>query len=158
MHQKATQLRFGERVSTFLLDRVLGCHYQKQIGQGVGLTANADLSLRHGFQQSRLHFGWCPIDLIRQNQIVENWSVLKLKRAGLWAENIGACDIARQEVGGELNTVEAAFDAFCHLFDSARLGQTRSPLDQEVAVGEECQNEFMNQILLANNLLPQPVF
>ena len=51
VHQKAVHLRFGQRISTFLLDRVLRGHDQEQPFQRVRIAAHGDLPLLHGFEQ-----------------------------------------------------------------------------------------------------------
>ena len=113
---------FREGVSAFLFNGVLGGHYQKQVGKWIRLAADTDLSLCHGFQQCRLHFGRCAVDFVSQHQVIKNGPVLEFEGAGLRPEDIGPRDVAGKEVGSELNTVETAFNARCHFFDGACFG------------------------------------
>ena len=54
--------------------------------------------------------------------------------------------------------MEITFNAFCHLLDRPRLSEARCALDQQVPVGQQGDQQFMNEVLLANNLLPEPMF
>ena len=54
--------------------------------------------------------------------------------------------------------MKATLYPLCHLFDGSSLGQPRGALDKNVAVGQQGEHQFVDQVLLANNLLPQPSF
>ena len=54
--------------------------------------------------------------------------------------------------------MKTALDARRHLFNGAGLGEARRAFNEEVPIGQQRQHQFMYQILLANDLLPQPVF
>ena len=96
VHQKTVELRFGQRVSAFLLDRVLRRHHHKQLGQFVGGPADCDLALGHGFEQRRLHFRRRTVDLVSEHQIVEQRPLLEHEGAILRPVDFGA-----GEVGGQ---------------------------------------------------------
>jgi hypothetical protein len=83
---------------------------------------------------------------------------LELEGPQLRPEDIGASNIARQQIGRELNSVEVAFHAFGHHFDRTSFCQTRSTFNQKVTVSQNGYKKFSDEIRLANNLLAQPVF
>ncbi|KPY58311.1 hypothetical protein ALO94_200270 [Pseudomonas syringae pv. spinaceae] len=152
MHQKTVELGFGQRVGAFLLDGVLGRHDQKQRRQVVGAATDTDLAFSHGLKQRRLDLGRSPVDFVSQHQIVEDWPLLEHEAAGFRAIDFRAGNVGRQQVGGELNTVELRFDAFCQFLDGLGLGQTRCALDQHVAVGEQGDEQAFDQLFLAKDL------
>ena len=88
MQQKPVQLRLWQGVSAFLLDGVLRRHDQIQLRQLIGLSAYRDLSLGHGLQQRRLHFCRRPVHLVRQDQIMKQGALLKVKGAILGAVDL----------------------------------------------------------------------
>ncbi|MNE24253.1 hypothetical protein D3C80_1175380 [compost metagenome] len=149
VHQEAVELGFGQRVGTFLLDRVLRGHDQEQRRQVVGAAAHADLALGHGFEQRRLHLGRGAVDFVGQHQVVEDRPLLEHEAAGFRAVDFGTGDVGREQVGGELDAMELRLDAFGELFDGLGLGQARRAFDQHVAVGQEHDQQPLDQFLLA---------
>ena len=152
MQQEAVQLRLGQGVGALLLNGVLGRHDQEQAGQFVGLAADADLALRHGFQQGRLHLGRGAVDLVRQHQVVENRALLEVEAGFLGAVDLRAGDIARQQVRGELDAVKAAFESVGQGFYGAGFGQPGRTLDQQVAIRQQGDNQSLYQVRLADDL------
>nr|GEX69762.1 hypothetical protein [Tanacetum cinerariifolium] len=152
VHEEAVELGLWQRVGAFLLDRVLCRHHQKQRRQVVSAAPDADLALGHGFQQRRLHLGRRAIDLVRQHQVMEDGALLEHEAAGFGAVDFGAGDVGGQQVGGELDAVELGFDAFGQLFDRLGLGQTGCAFDQHVAVGQQRDQQALNQFLLPEDL------
>ena len=78
LEHEAVDLRLGQGIGAFLLDRVLGGHDQERLGQAVGVVADGDLVLLHGLEQGRLHLGRRAVDLVGQEQVGED-------RALAWA-------------------------------------------------------------------------
>ena len=60
----------------------------------------------HRLQQSRLHLGGCAVDLVGEDDLTEDGSGDELKVTAVRHEDIAAGDIARDEIGGELNTLK----------------------------------------------------
>jgi len=152
VHQETVELGFGQRVGAFLLDGVLGRHHQEQRRQFIGAAPDADLALGHRLKQGRLHFGRGTVDFVRQHQVVENRALLEHETAGFRAIDLGAGDVGRQQVWGELDAMELGFDTLGEFFDRFGLGQTRSALDQHVAVGEQGDEQALDEFFLAENL------
>ena len=112
--------------------------------------------LRHGFEQRGLHLGGCAVDLVGQQQVVENGSVLKLERAIFGPEDFGAGDVARQQVGGELNAVKVAFDDLGQLLDRACLCQSRGAFYQQVPAAKQGRHQPLEQGFLTDDALAEP--
>ena len=158
VQQEAVELGLGQGVGALLLDGVLGCHDQKQGGQLIGLAAHTHLPFRHRLQQCRLHLGRGAVHLVGQHQVVKDGALLKMEAALLGPVNLGTRDIAGQQVGGELDAVEASLQPLGQRFDGARLGQPRRPFDQQVAVGKQRDDQSLYQVRLTDDLCVQPAF
>ena len=68
---------------------------------------------------------------------MEQRAALKLEAAILRAVDLGTGQVCRQQVGGELDTVKIAFDAFAEHLDRARLGKPGSAFDQQMTIGQD---------------------
>ncbi|MCY1177074.1 hypothetical protein D9M73_173690 [compost metagenome] len=152
VHQEPVKLGFRQRIGTFLLDGVLRSHHQKQRRQLIGAAPDTDLPLAHGFEQGRLNLGRGAVDFVRQYQVVEDRALLEHEAAGFRAVDFRTGNVGRQQVRGELDAVELRFDAFGKFFDGLGLGQARSTLDQHMAVGEQGDEQSLDEFFLAENL------
>ena len=81
-----------------------------------------------------------------------------MKAALLGAVYLRAGDIARQQVGGELDAVEVALNAVGQALDGAGLGKTGRALHQQVAVSQQGRQQPLDQVFLPDYLLFQPLF
>jgi hypothetical protein len=54
--------------------------------------------------------------------------------------------------------MKTAVYSLCHLFDRSGLGQPRGAFDKNVAIGQQGEHQFVDQVSLANDLLSQPSF
>lgn len=152
VQHEAVQLRLGQGVSAFVLNRVLCGHHQKQPGQRVSGQADADLVLAHGLQQRGLHLGRGAVDFVGQHQVVKQRAALELEAAFFGAVDVGAGQVGGQHVGGELHTLEFTFQALRQRLDGARFGQAGWPFHQQVAVGQQGHQQALNQLVLAQDL------
>ena len=64
---EAVLLRLGQLIGAFLFHGVLRSQNKERLLQPVGLAADGDRMLLHGFQQSGLCLWGRAVDLIRQN-------------------------------------------------------------------------------------------
>jgi len=105
MHQETIHLRFGERISAFLLDRVLSRHNNKQFRHLVRRACDRDLALLHRFEQRCLHLRGSAINLVRQDDIRENWAGFesKLVLSACSVQHLSSGNVGRQQVGRELD-------------------------------------------------------
>ena len=65
--------------------------------------------------------------------------------------NQRADEVGRQQIGRELQTLEIRSESRRQRLDGERLGQTGHAFEQNVAVGEQAEQEPLDQILLAND-------
>ena len=153
MKQEAVELRLRQRIGALLFDGVLGGHDQEQPGQGIGGGTHGDLAFRHGLQQGGLHLGRGAVDLVCQDQVVKQRAALKVKRPVLGPEHIGAGEVGWQQVRGKLDAVEVALYALAEYTDGPGLGKTRRALHQQVAVGQQRDQQAIHQLFLAQDTL-----
>ncbi len=69
--------------------------------------------------------------------------------------NLRADDVGGQHVGRELQAREFHADTIRHGFHGERLGQTGHAFQEDVAVGEQADDESLSEILLADDDLAE---
>ena len=153
MHQEAVHLGLGKRIGAFLLDRVLSGHDHEEVREFVCLPCHRDLPFLHGLEQGSLHLGGRPVDLVRQDQVVEDRSRLKAKLPFPvhTVIDLGPRDVGRQEVRGELDAREARFKHLGNALDGTGLGQAGQSFDQNIAVGQEGNDQPFDHVFLSDD-------
>jgi len=149
VQQKAIQLRFRQRISAGLLERILRRHHHEQRRQRARHAAHRDLVLLHRFQQGGLDLGRRAVDFVGEDDFVEQRAFDEFELA--LVINVGAGEVARQQVGGELDAAEAAVDGGGERFHRGRLGQARQAFDQHVTIGEQADHQSVEQRVLADD-------
>ncbi len=152
IHQEAVQLRLRQGEGAFLLDRVLGGHDQEQRGQRVGVAAHRDLAFAHRLKQRGLHLGRRAVDLVGKQDRVEDGAGLELEAAILGAPDFRASEVRGQQVGGELHACKVRFQARGQGTDGGGLGESGSAFDQQMAIGEQGDQQAFHQRGLADDL------
>ena len=155
VQQETIELRFGQRIGAFLLDRVLRRHDEEQRRQRIRVAADRDLPLAHRFEHRRLHLRRRAVDFVGEDQVVEDRAALELEGRRLRAVDLGAGEVGRQQVRRELHAVEIAFDARGELLDRGGLGEAGRAFDQQVAVGEQRDQQAIDQRFLADDALAE---
>jgi hypothetical protein len=147
------QLRFRQRISAFLFDRILGGDDQEGIRQGAGLAAHRHAVFLHGLEQRGLGFGRRAIDFIGQKQIGKDGArlVLELEATILFLQHFRPNDIRRHEIGGELHATEGELHGVAQRADEQRLGQARHPDEQAVPAGKKAGEQQLDNSFLADD-------
>jgi len=151
--KEAVQLRFGKRISSFLVNGILGGHDKEWLGQLPNFTACRNLVFLHGFEQGGLGFGRCAVDFVRENEVGENGSALELEfapPAGSFHHNIGAQNIRRHEIRRELNAVERKVEHLAERPDEQGLAEAGHALEQDMASGEKRDHCTLDDLVLAD--------
>ena len=151
LQHEPVDLRFGQRVGAFGLDRVLRRHHQERLGQPVGLAPDRDLTLLHRFQQRALHFGGGAVDLVGQDEVGEDRPQRNLELTELLVVDAGADNVGGHQIGRELDALELATDRLRQRLDGHRLGQTRHTFDEQVTAREQRDDHALEQRVLSND-------
>ena len=152
LEHEAVHLRLGQRISAFLLDGILRGQHQERLLQLEGLVADGDLLFLHGFEQRALHLGGRAVDFVGQDEVGEDRAFARGEAAGLRIVNLRADDVGGQHVRRELQARE--FHAACTSASdlTARvLARPGHAFEQDVAVGQQADDQPLDQIILADD-------
>ncbi len=122
LEQEAVELRLGQRISALLLDRILGRDHHEALAERMGLAVQRDMALLHRLQQRGLRLGRGAVDLVRQQQLAEDRPAADHEAGRLEIELVGADNVARQEIGRELDAPELQPQARREALRQQRLG------------------------------------
>ena len=153
LHQEAVHLRFRQRISAFLFDRVLRGDDDEQLRQRVAVAGHGDLPFFHGFKQRGLDFGRGAVDFVGQDQVAEQRPRLEadLVLALDLVQHLGAGDVRGQQVGGELDAAHFRVQVFGKGFHRAGLGQPRQAFQQQMPVGQQTDENLPDHLVLAEH-------
>ena len=113
---------------------------------------HGDLAFRHRFEQGGLNFSGGPVNLISENNIVEQRAGFEVELAAVGLPYLGAGQVGRQQIRGELNALEIPFYQAGKLIDGAGFCQAGRALNQQVAIAQQCNKQSIKQVFLANDL------
>ena len=85
-------------------------------------------------------------------------TALKYETAVLGTVNLGAGEVGRQQVRGELDAVKIALDTITERLDRACLGEPGRAFDEQVTIGQNCDQETLYEPLLADDAGAQGLF
>ena len=149
LEHEAIDLRLGQGIGSFLFNWILGGENQERFLQFEGLIADGDLFFLHGLEQRTLNLGRGAVDFIGQNEIGEERSAPGGESAGLRIVDLGADQVGGEQVGRELEAGEFDAEAGRQRFDRESFGEAGDAFEEDVAVGEEPDDEPFDEILLA---------
>ena len=115
------------------------------------LAADGHLPLLHRLEQGALHLGGRAVDFVGQQQVGEDRAAVRRERALLGLEDHGADDVAGQQVGRELDALELHAQRLAERLDEERLGEAGHALEQHVAVGEQGDQQALDDDILADD-------
>ena len=120
LEHETIDLRLRQRISPFLLDRILRRQYQERLLQGIRLVADGDLLFLHRFEQGALHFRGGAIDFVSQHEIGEDRALLDRKIPRARIVNLRADDVGGQQIGRELDALEGEVQSLRERADGER--------------------------------------
>ena len=151
LHQEAVDLGFGEGVGAVGLDRVLGGQDQERGRDGPGLFADGDLVFLHDLEQGGLDFGGGAVDLIGEQEVAEHRAEFGFEAALVGSPDPGPDQIGGDQVGGELDPLEAAAQDLGQGGDGPGLGQPGHPFQQQMATRQQRDQDPFQHAFLADN-------
>ena len=149
--QEAVELGFGQWKRSLVIDRVLGGQHDEGLGQPVRHPVDRDLRLLHRLQQGRLRLRGRAVDLVCQHHLRNDRPGPELERPPLLVVDVHAGDIARQEVGRELDALEATAHAAGDGFRQYRLANAGYVLDQDMPATEQRHEHQLHLAPLADD-------
>ena len=105
-HKETVELRFRKRECTLGFHRVL-CSYDHEGRRKIICPViHGNLPLGHGFEKCCLSLGRCPVDLIREKDLVHHRTFPVFKLSRLHIKNRHSCHIRRKRIGSKLYASE----------------------------------------------------
>src|SRR5882762_2792315 len=148
-HQKAVELRFRKWISTVMLDRILGGDHEKRPRQRQSFAVNRDLRFVHGFEKRGLRARRGAIDFVGEDHVCENRAGTKFKFARLGIVDAHTENVAREQIRGELDALEAAVKGFCESLRESRFADAGNVFDQQMAAREQRHQSELDGVFLA---------
>jgi len=91
------------------------------------------------------------VDFVGEEEVGEDGSAVGRELAVLGLEDHGADDVARQQVGGELDALELDPEGSAEGLDEEGLSQAGHALEEDMAVGEEGNEQALDGGILADD-------
>ncbi len=151
LHQEPVQLRLGQGVGAFLLDRVLGRQHVKRLAQRPVLAGDGHLFFLHRLQQRRLGAGAGAVDLVGHQELAEDRPFDKAERpaaVGRRFQHLGPQDVGRHQVGRELDAVGFQPHHRAQRVDQPRLAQARQAHQQRMPPAQHGSQDQIDHPLL----------
>ena len=145
------KLCLGEVERAVSLDGVLRSHYEKGLGQLVGLAVEGYLPLLHCLEQGGLYLRRGTVYLVREQEVAHYCAVAVNELARFAAEHGEARDIRGHDVGGELYAVELAAYRPRKRGYHLRLADARDVLEEHVTLAEQSGDESDDGVVLADD-------
>ena len=86
-----------------------------------------------------------------KEEIGENGSLAYHELILLLVEDHGTDHVGGQQVGGKLDAAEFPADSLCKGFDRQRFGQSGYTLQQDMAIGEQPDQQTVQHVLLPHD-------
>ncbi len=153
LHEETVQLRLGQGVGALLLDRVLRGKHVERPPQRAVLAGDGDFLLLHRLQKGRLRAGGGAVDLVRHEKLAEDRAFEEAEgpaAVGGGLQHLGAQDIGRHQVGGELDAVGIQAHDRAQRVDKPRLAEARQADQKRMATAEHGGKDKVHHLLLAD--------
>ena len=155
LHQEAVELRFGQRIGAFLLQRVLRREHMERRRQVVARARDRDVMLLHRLQQRGLRARAGAVDLVGHQKLREHRTRQMKRKIALAArrllQHFGAENVGGHQVGRELDAARVEPERDAHRLDQLGLGEARHADQQRVAAGEDRDQRAVDHALLAED-------
>ena len=150
VEHETVELRFRQRIRSFLFNRVLRSEDKKRRGQRIILASDRHRALLHRFEQSRLGLRWRPIDLVCQHDVGKQWTLHELELT-LFIENLRTYNVTWHQVRSELHPIELQSQSLRDRVDQKRFGQAGNADKQDVSAGKNGGGHFTDHLILAHD-------
>ncbi len=136
-HQETIELRFGKRIRSDMLDRILRRDDEEWIGKRQASLLDADHALAHRFEQRRLRFRRRTIDLVGEENIGEDRAGNEFEFLLILVVDRDADDVGGQKIARELNPLKRQRQRAGQRVRQRCLADSRNVFEKDVALGKE---------------------
>ena len=153
-HQEAVELRFGQGIGAFLLQRVLRRQHMERLWQVMPSARNRDVLFLHGLQQRRLGARAGAIDLVRHQELREHGAGDETERAlsrRALIQHFSAENVRRHQVGRELDALCIKTERNAERLDQLGLGEAGDADQKRVSAGKDRHQRVLDDAVLAEN-------
>ena len=147
-HHETVHLSFGKGVGPFLIERVLGRHNEERVRQFGRFATEGDLLLLHGLEEGGLNLGGSAVDFVGKEEVGENGASFGGKFLGSRVVDVGADNVGRKEIGGELDSPEVGRESLSQSSDGEGLGESGETFDEKVVSGEKTDEHAIDEVVL----------
>ena len=105
-----------------------------------------------------MDLGWCTIDLISEEDLGEDGSFSQFELARICPVDLRSCEIRREEIRRERDTLELVAKDMSKRLDRERLPKSRNSLDEDVSSSEERDDDATDEVILTDDRSPNLIF
>ena len=146
LHQEAIELRLGQRIGAFEVDRVLRGEDGEPAGQRPARAIDRHLALFHALEQRGLGARRHAVDLVHQQQVGKHRSGVEGEGVRAGAKNRGAENVGGHQVRRGLHALKAEAEQPAERFHHQRLGDARHALEQRVALAQHGDQHLFDRL------------
>ena len=150
-HEEPVELRLGQGIRPLVLDRVLRREHEERRLEPVRRVLDRHLALLHRLEQRRLRLRRGAVDLVGEQEVGEDGAGPEDELGRPLVEDLRARDVARHQVGRELDAREAEGRRLRERARDQRLGEPRVVLQQHVAVAQQREQDQLERPSLAHD-------
>ncbi|MFT6863636.1 MAG: hypothetical protein ACJAVK_002197, partial [Akkermansiaceae bacterium] len=154
---EAIELGFREFEGSGLLDGVLSRDDEERSREGKGFGSEGDFALLHRFEEGALDLGGGAVDLVGEEEVGKDGAFVSAEVTGLFVEDLGAEDIGREEVDGELDALEVEMEGLGDGVDEEGLGESGHAFEEEVPGGQEGDDGALDDDILTDDDLANAI-
>ena len=157
VEHEAVELRLGQRIGAFHLDRVLRGQDEERLFQRIAAPAGRDLVLLHRLQQRGLRLGRRAVDLVGEDHVGEDRPLHEgeLPAVGGLLEDLRAGDVRRHQVGRELDAPKFEVEDLRDDLTSSVFASPGAPVIRQWPPANKRDEDLLDHLLLADDHLAQ---
>ena len=144
---EAVELRLGERIGALVLDRVLGGDDEERPRELVRLALHRHPALLHALEQPRLGLRRRAVDLVNQHDVGEHRAGVELEPRLAAVEHVRSDHVGGEQVGRALHARVLGVERARERPRQRRLADPRIVLDQDVAIGEQRDEQIADDVV-----------
>jgi hypothetical protein len=154
LEHESVKLRFRKWKRAFLLDGILSGQHEEWLRQRSDRSGNGDGAFLHGFQQCRLCFRRCPVDLVGQQKLCKNRPFAKFNFVSalvVCRHHVRAENVRRHEIRRELDSPKFQVKHSRDGFGEFSFAKSRNAFQQHVPSADQCCQRGVDHMTLPDD-------